>query len=568
MSTTTIQPIDIQPNQVQHYYKVLDILKRFYFYIDGSETGTGKTYIASAVAVTLGLPCIVICPKGARNTWRQVFLNHGITTYHITKHLGIITYETLRSRKGKQPKHGLLVRDDSGSHPKFYPTELWSNIIRNNVFLIFDEAQKLKNDSDQHKASSALIQQFYTLTSGIYGTVTTTPAPQIKSRFALLSASLVDKPIQVINLLEMVGFIQYGGTLGVQDILNKASQIDPIATNQFIASTPLGSGAQGVIEYSYKLFVQVIRPAVMSTITKAPTTAIKDVRNGYYELTPQDQVLYNQAIGSLIKALKLRSRRGQLHEALKLIVDPDDPSRAVIQTELKETKGKDLGEITTSLILIQRAKMNAMIRVARQILSLKFTYQGSVITPKLILFADYYQVIDYLLQNLREYNPVELTGRISEDQRNANIAAFQQPNDQTRLLIGNPVVGGLSVNLHDTTGLFPRFMFVMPGHRVNELVQASGRIFRFKTKGVAIVRFFYGKSNMRESSVLDIMARKGETLEEVHAEQGVVFPNDYPEEDESQLIPDFMNLFLESMKVPQPQVTDLTEALSSLNINK
>ena len=76
-----MEPIKIRPNQVQHYKRALEILTSFYFYIDGSEMGAGKTYIAAAIAITLGLPCLVFCPKGARNTWKDVFLRHGVLIY-------------------------------------------------------------------------------------------------------------------------------------------------------------------------------------------------------------------------------------------------------------------------------------------------------------------------------------------------------------------------------------------------------------------------------------------------------------------------------------------------------
>jgi hypothetical protein len=563
---SSIQPINIRPNQLEHFQRVLNILTKFYFYIDGSETGTGKTYIAAAVAITLKLPCIIFCPKSARETWRRVFMQHGVLTYQITKHHGIITYESLRSVKRNQPKHGLLIRTDMSTHPTFYPTELLTALITNGVFIIFDEAQKLKNDSDQHHAAAALMRHFYTLGTNSMSTVTTTPASNIRSRFALLSASLVDKPEHVINLMEMVGFIQSArksgiSAFGIQDVINKASQINPREASRFLMSTQMGTSAEASVQYVYYLFINVIRPIIMSTIPRAITNAIKDVKNGYYSLTTQEQIVYNQAINRLAENLAMRLKRKELHQALKLIRDPDDPTVAIIQNNLEQTRQNNPGDITNALIALQEAKMSAMIRVTRQLLSLQFTYNGKIITPKIVLFADYYRVIDYLKQNLSEFNPVELTGRISETQRTANINAFQEANDKIRLVIGNPLVGGIAINLHDVTGLFPRIMFVMPNFRANELQQATGRTFRDGTIGVAIIRFFYGRANVKEKSILDVLARKGGTLKDIHIEQsqyGVKFPNEYPDEDETEFMANFMNLFIASSQNQQAQITNST----------
>jgi hypothetical protein len=547
--------LQLRPNQIQHFQKVLEILKKLYFYIDGSETGLGKTYIAAAIAIMLQLPCIVICPKSARNTWRKVFTEYKVNTYQITKTRGIITYETLRSTKGHQPLHGLLTRSDLGTHPLFYPTQTLTAIIQAGVFIIFDEAQKLKNDSDQHHASAVIMKHFYTVGSGSLGIVTTTPSPQVRSRFALLSASLVDKEQHVINLMEMVGFIASArksniSQFAVQDALNKANQINSFETSRFIVNSKIGNSSEDAVEYIYSLFVQSIRPMVMSTIPRPETKAIKDIRNGYYNMTPEEVIVYNKAINRLTLALCNRSRRKELKDMLKLVKDSDDPENAILQTNLENTKKDDLGDITNALIMLQEAKMNAMIRVARYLLSINFTHNGNVVTPKLILFADYYRVIDYLMQNLADFNPVELTGRVSEVQQTRNISAFQEPNNQTRLIIGNPLVGGLSISLHDVTGLFPRMMFIFPNYRINELHQASGRIFRDGSKGVSIIRFFYGKSNMQEESILNALVKKGEVLQIVHSEQvGVKFSNEYENEMEEHFIHNFIGLFNSSMNV-------------------
>ena len=61
--------------------------------IDGSETGTGKTYTTCAVARELGLKLLVICPKPAIPTWYRIAHSFELEV------LGVINYETAQNGK-------------------------------------------------------------------------------------------------------------------------------------------------------------------------------------------------------------------------------------------------------------------------------------------------------------------------------------------------------------------------------------------------------------------------------------------------------------------------------------
>lgn len=556
MAEHRIEPLNLQPHQREHFARVMQILSSFYFYVDGSEMGTGKTYIAAAAAIILKLACIVICPLAARNTWETVFSTHGIQTYGLSETGGIITYDTLRSRKDCQPKHGLLMRTDSAEGTQFFPTTLFSQIVQNGVLLIFDECQKLKNTSDQYKAVKALMRQFYTING--------------RSRAAFLSGTFLDKEEQVVNFLRMVGFITSrnlyskvrGRTRleGVEDLHNWARRIDAEATEEYLIQHPFKSTRRGSVEYVFQLFLDLIRPGIMSIMHRPEMNATKDVKNGYYYLERDDEIEYRRAISDL----------GQS-------VHWDDYTGEIIRTQ------DNMGAITNALIRLQRAKTPAMIRIARKLLQETMVdEQGRTLTPKIILFADYYEnVINEILRGLFEFRPVELTGRLSEDQRNTNIALFQEPNANYRLLIGNPLVGGLSVNLHDTTGLFPRIMFIMPDYRINESHQATGRVFRMNTIGVAKIRFFYGLSGARENSILSALARKGKVMKNLLKEQvedGVKFPDEYEEEHEElpEGVSPISDNFVSPYRRPTPSdvspeeaemMARATEAMRRLNLS-
>jgi len=494
MGGDSIEVLQLRTGQVEHYKTTSAILNRFYFYIDGSEMGLGKTYIAGAHAITRKLPMLVICNVAARNNWLNVCSTYGISLWNLSETGGVITYETLRSRKGCQPKHGLLRRDDSGETPQFYATSLFNKIVEQGVLIIFDECQKLKNNGSQYRAAKALVRQLYAA-GGI-------------SRAGFLSGTAMDKPEHSVTFLRLACFIEQRNLYskvqgqirleGIEDLYIWANRINPQALTQFRLNNPFLATQKGSVDYVFKLFIEVIKPGIMSIMPSLQLD--KDIKNGYYRLDPESEQDYIKAIASLASAVRYNASTG-----------------VVIRNK------ENMGAITTSQIALQKAKMKAMARKAREHL---------IGNPncKVILYSDYNDIINTLLQLLSDFNPMELTGRIKERRRNEVEALFQEHNNNYRLIIANPKVGGLSINLHDTNGSFPRFTYMMPGYMINENHQATGRTARDGLIGKATIRFFYGLSGAKENGILTALARKGEVMQKVHLEQGAKFPNEYEDE--------------------------------------
>jgi hypothetical protein len=469
--------------------------------------GTGKTFTTTAVALMLDLPVIVICPLATRKTWLDVINTYGVKVYNLPETGGIITYETLCSQKNNQPKHGLLYRHDMDKTTEFYPTSTLARIAQSGVLIIFDECQKLKNKGKRNKAAHAILSQIYNCGS--------------RSRSAFLSGSALDKEAHAVNFLRVVGFItsvklysKISNQIqleGIQELYNWSRRISDTATTKFINENPVPTTRDAATEYVFNLFIQVIKPGIMSTMPRPNYNGQKDVKNGYYALTPQDDIEYQQAINNLASSVRYIPETGAIY------ID-------------------NIGSITTAMIDLQKAKMRTILRIAREELAKVYVDQnGEYYYPKVILYADYYEILDYLKVELTQYNPLEVTGRLSEKIRNNNIDKFQEHSPNYRLLLGNPLAGGLGINLHDTNGHFPRTMFIMPNYRINEIHQATGRVFRDGIVGTAKIRFVYGlsASNIKETNILDALSRKGEVMQAVHNEQseyGVLFPNQYPQE--------------------------------------
>src|SRR5882724_6718692 len=80
----------LRPWQIEPTARLLESVRRYRVGLDMSDTGTGKTYVACAVAKLLELPTLVVCPKIAMTAWKQVAVHFGDT-------ISTINYESLRT---------------------------------------------------------------------------------------------------------------------------------------------------------------------------------------------------------------------------------------------------------------------------------------------------------------------------------------------------------------------------------------------------------------------------------------------------------------------------------------
>jgi superfamily II DNA or RNA helicase len=106
--------------------------------IDGSDTGAGKTYVATAVARELKLKIGVVCPKAVISAWKKV----------ITKHFGmkpefVLNYESVKT--GKYKDIGVWKPISRNSTREFFQ---WN--LPKDTLIIFDESHRLKGHGTQN----------------------------------------------------------------------------------------------------------------------------------------------------------------------------------------------------------------------------------------------------------------------------------------------------------------------------------------------------------------------------------------------------------------------------------
>jgi superfamily II DNA or RNA helicase len=151
--------------------------------LDGSDTGTGKTYTSMALCKQLNLKPFIICPKTIISVWKQVAKYYGV------KPLGIVNYELIKNGKYYNEDEKIVecpfvdVDDDLGKSTTTYNWRLPRNSI-----IIFDEV---------HKCKSAKTQNGQLLLS--------TKCKQV-SKVLMISATLSDTPMFFHIFGCMLGF--------------------------------------------------------------------------------------------------------------------------------------------------------------------------------------------------------------------------------------------------------------------------------------------------------------------------------------------------------------------------
>lgn len=133
--------------QIYHLYELLIALETSNVIINGSDTGTGKTYVTAALCAKTNLIPIVLCNKTLITYWHEVFKIFEV------KPLFIINYEAIIEGKYLNPDDNskklihcpwIKVNEYNNTYERFK----WH--IPPNAIVIFDEAHKCKNPKSLH----------------------------------------------------------------------------------------------------------------------------------------------------------------------------------------------------------------------------------------------------------------------------------------------------------------------------------------------------------------------------------------------------------------------------------
>ena len=536
------EQIILYPHQREHVDNIINIFKGSAFAFDFSMLGTGKTFTSSVIyqnGIDIGYVqryphLVTIAPVSVKIKWQQMSTQYGIQQCHS------LSFCELRSVKSKQPKHGLLERKDytssyvlsDGSTQEvdkcqFSSTEKYLSLVSDGLLLIIDEIQNIKNIGDQLNACKALIEPIIkNFESGG------------KSRVLLLSGSPIDKEVQVIHLFRCLNIMKsdrlivynpitiekrwsgmkeietyFANKFGEERIKQISSvhfseqqhQQQPQQQQQQQQQQQLKFSHSALESYCYRLFQEILKRELSSSMAPNSGSVKIDKRNVFYEMETSDLNALHIGIGMLSKA----TCYNHINNSINMGVG--------------EKSAIALRCIQKALMAIESSKVNLFAKIAKQHL---MQHQKK----KVVICVNYRATVEALMDLLEDYCPLKLDGRTDVKQRRAILAKFQTPSTAHRLLIGNMTTCSTGIDLDDQDGSYPRLCLVSPNYNTITLYQLSHRFHRANTRSDSVIEFIFGESTITELPILNALSKKSDVMRETadkQRESNVVFPGHY-----------------------------------------
>ena len=492
-----LQSIELLDYQVEHFNRLAEIFSRSIYAIDTSTMRRGKSFVAHKLFQELQFPhCIVICPATVESVWKNIQATYG------PEYVNISSYESWRSVKGNQPKHGLLYRKEDET---FEVTEQFNTLIKEGVLFICDEFQKIKNKSDQYYAIKAVVKAI----NAVGG----------MNRMLFLSGTPIDKEEQAINLVELLGIVNNSKMfkyhsreerlelLGAKELYEYCNKIDREKTKEILSKYPFSQ--KNVIYICYLLYIYIINPSISSAMPQEESEKDTklDVKNLYVNLSPDQQHQYNNIVNNIGKDTNYNPKTGKV-----------------------SIKNFNWNNFTTYLVNLENIMVYSYVRKAIEELE-------SDPNCKVILSFNYNNSIRLAYDNLLRYNPLIINGSVSKNDRAHIIQNFQKSDLEYRLIITNLKVISLGISLEDKNGNFPRKAYGSPNYSAMDMLQWVSRFHSKDTKGdqPVKVRFLYGKSEQPLTSILKSIFKKSKVFKEILTMQvnnGLKFQDDYDNEEE------------------------------------
>ncbi len=503
--------IVLEGDQPRHFSAMLRGLEQFKFFLDKSALGSGKTFTAMKLISELKLPHVIyISTQLILDSVKELFITYGLN------HDNFITYQSLRSITGHQPRHGLLTRIEKINKKgkpvvDFKVTEKFCQMVREGCLLIVDEVQYIKNRTLQLVAVSELEREII--------------KSDTKSRVLEMSGAPVNKEEHCINLMLRYQIISepkllelHRGSinlLGARSLVDFCRQLEPAKTNNLLARTNITK--KNIGHLCYRLYVEVVQKYISDSMSRKQGPEFVDAANGMFYLHDSD-----------VEFLK-----GEIRQL--------ESAAGYIEGEVLDCSRTNWSKVTKALQRIEISKTNLFIRLATQVLD-------SNPQAKVVIGLNYIKSIDSVAEALSSWGVGIIMGRIPSSKRTQQIKKFNTPDTECRVLITMMKIISTGIRLDDQDGNFPRTVFGSASYDFMACHQFPDRFLRgVTTKSSTVFRYVYGVVegsrkeilNSQERNILVALSKSTDICKETLEEQvaaGVKFPGDFVNEIEDEAV--------------------------------
>jgi hypothetical protein len=431
--------------QIYCVYELLVALQINNIILNGSDTGTGKTYVTAAVCkqgiikngVKKSLKPIIFCKKSLITYWKNVLSEFGIEA------VAVINYELVTgNRVSDDFKYkDILKIDHMNSTPKRFK---WS--VKDDYCIVFDEVHECKNPNSLH--GKLLLS-----------------TKNIGVKIMMLSATVSAMPKD---------FAIFGLMLGFYDTIKKGK-----------------SWVLGKMQEDKRSLVKVRTSSVNKEIYphKGSRMDISELDDSFsknnivampYDLDSELVELFNSKY-KLIQQSKLnkenKKSKTEFDNNNNINTNTDTDIEYETEKEVNKKSGKLIAEIQTARAELENYKVPMLTELAKEYVEEGFN---------VVIFVSFTNTIKKLATSLQTENI--LNGDTNQERREYLINAFQ--TNKINLLICNVKAGGNSISLHNKLGR-PTVSLITSQISGIDLKQVLGRIYRAGVTGYVLQRLIY-----------------------------------------------------------------------------
>jgi hypothetical protein len=478
----------LRPHQQEPFEALKGILARFGSGVDESGTGTGKTYVAAAVAGDSRLPTLVVHPKVAHSTWERA-------ANHFGERFSQVGYELLRA--GNTPfgawSGGAARREEyfvceccqrvvnldkwepcyvhpKGIHclvTKSKPHDYGQFVFHPGVKqIVFDEVHRCGGRDSLNADILIAAKRQGIRVLGLSATLAASPL-QMRSLGYLLDLHGLDK-----DVILRVGAGPLSASRIRPNFYRWASHYGCRRDPRFRGwKWMLGESAQR--EVMLEIRNQII-PArgVRVRCEDIPGFPACDIQAELYNIEHPEEI--DRLYAEVQEALGLLDARAAEDKA------PDSPITRIL-------RGRQRIELLKTPIAEE---------LGRDYLEKGFS---------VVFFVNFRQTIDELSKRFPDA-PIVDGSPESVKQRDASVAKFQR-NDCPALIVNNQA-GGVCLSMQDLDGFHPRMGLVMPSFSATDMIQVCGRLPRDGGKSTAHYRFIFADSTIEKGMHRAVRAKQ------------------------------------------------------------
>lgn len=449
--------VDLFNFQVAKKNDMIEGMEKHITFLNSSEPGTGKTFVAISVAETEKRPIIIVCPKQVMLTWYMLCVKSEVEILCICNYEMFITGNMyLFSGKvdlEKLPKveNPYLRRVESKGRGAKKTVEFeWKNLPEKTM-IVFDEAHYCKN-------LTAL------RTKLMLGAYVYAKHPENRWKhinILLLSATIIEKKANLIPFMYVLGFA------------NSIKEKTVVETPEF-----------SVKEFGYRLLSE--RRMTRATMKEARDALgdfhTSDIRTKMFKLEEKD-----------------RKRIQELCEEIRKVLQAGEGKRPKNHLAIRLQARQEIEAIKMGIFVEEYKKLRDKYAVA--------------------IFVNFIESHKALTAMIRKEFPNEVISSIKGGQgayeRLQEIENFQK--GISNVMISMIGAGGTGIGLHDVNGTKPRYGLHSPPESATQMVQTLGRLDRLGSKSDSVQRIVFIADTIEEKMAEGLL-KKMKVISELNGE--------------------------------------------------